>query len=108
MVLGVTVTGERAQRRLDIYLLAGSVLIVALSGVGAVTSGSFTTDEIALNQGAAATLLHGANPFTSDLSWTLSQYGISGGSFTLDGGLVTSQTYPSLSFLLYVPAVALI
>lgn len=106
MGMAVSLTGERAQSRLDTFLLVGSVLIIALSGAGTVTNGSFTSDEIALNQGAASTLLHGANPFTADLSWVMNKYGISGGSFTLDGGMVTYQTYPALSFLLYAPAVA--
>ena len=107
MVLAVTVTSEDGQRRLDAYLLAGSITLVALSGAGFVANGSLTTDEIALNQGAAVTLLHGANPFTSDLSWTLPAYGISGGSYSLDGSVIGAQTYPALSFLLYAPSVAL-
>ena len=108
MALAVTVRGEAAQRRFDQVLLIGSVAIVALVGAAGASTRALGTDEVALDQGAAIRLLHGINPYTADLSFALHQFGVSVGTVTLNGGIVSTASYPPLSFLLYVPAVALL
>ncbi len=108
MALAVVVRDERAQQRFDLLLLFGSVAIVTILGAVLASTRALGTDEIALNQGSAIQLLHGVNPYTADLSFALHQFGVGVGTLTLDGGVVSSASYPSLSFLLYVPAVAVL
>jgi len=69
----------------------------------------YGTDEIAFNQYAAQLAAHGLNPYTHSMAAALSQFHVSpnGYTFLLDGTAVTSLSYPALSFLFYVPFVAL-
>jgi uncharacterized membrane protein len=108
MALAVTVRSDAGQQRLDLLLLVGSVAIVTLVGAAGASSRPLGSDEIALDQGSAIQLLHGVNPYTADLSFALHQFGVSVGTVTLDGGVVSSASYPPLSFLLYVPAIAVL
>ena len=52
--------------------------------------------------------IHGVNPYVMNFAYALHSFGTaSGGTMTLHGTLVSSISYPSLSFLLYVPLVAI-
>ena len=69
----------------------------------------YGTDGMALNHYSAILVLRGENPYASDLSPALVLFPIPENVLTPreTGELVTSQTYPALSFLLYVPFVAI-
>lgn len=68
----------------------------------------YGTDGMAYNHYSAILVLRGQNPYASDLSRALGLFHIPENVVTPreTGELVTSQTYPALSFLLYVPFVA--
>jgi hypothetical protein len=97
-------------RRLDAVVLVG-----ILAGLGGWTflatqeNPAYGTDGIALDEGAAVTLLEGRNPYASDLSWALDRYRVPPSYWTLrlDGGFVTQVSYPAASFLIYLPPLAL-
>ena len=69
----------------------------------------YGTDGMAFNHYSAILVLRGENPYVSDLSRALVLFPIPETVLTPreTGELVTSQTYPALSFLLYVPFVAI-
>jgi uncharacterized membrane protein len=69
----------------------------------------YGTDEVAFDQYAAHLLLHGINPYTHSMAPAFSMFHVSpnGYTFTLSGAPVTTLSYPSLSFLPYVPFLAL-
>jgi uncharacterized membrane protein len=66
---------------------------------------AYGTDEIAFDQYAAQLLRHGLNPYTHSMAPAFTMFHVSpdGYTFLLNGRPVTSLSYPSLSFLLYVP-----
>lgn len=108
MGLAVTMRGEAAERRLDAALIAGTLVLVAIVGVAAGTANGYGTDELAYGQAAASSVLHGVNPYVTDYTPALKAFGVaSGATMTLHGTVVPSIAYPSLSFLVYIPAVAL-
>jgi hypothetical protein len=109
MALAVLVRTDAAERRLDAVLIFGTLFIVAMvSAVGGTAEG-YGTDELAYGQAAASALLHGVNPYTADFTSALHSFGVaSGATMTLHGTVVPSIAYPSPSFLVYVPAVALL
>ena len=97
-----------ARRRLDWFLISGSIAIVVLVPLIGHAAWGYVTDELAYDQAAASSLLHGINPYPQDFTWALHGYGVASGStMQLQGTVVPYIAYPSLSFLLYVPAVAL-
>ena len=105
----LTVRTQEAQRRLDVVLIAGSIALVVLLPLATAIVSGYATDELAYDQAAAASLLHGVNPYTVDFTQALQTYGVGqGATMTLHGTLEPFVTYPALSFLLYVPAVALL
>ena len=108
MALAVMVRSEHGQRRLDAGLVAGTLVLIALVGIAGGTASGFGTDELAYGQAAASSVLHGVNPYVTDYTSALRTFGVgSGATLTLHGTPVPSIAYPALSFLLYVPAVAL-
>src|SRR5438132_5653226 len=108
MGLAVTVTREESKRRLDRYLIVGTLLTIALVAVGGGSVEGYGTDELSFDQAAAAQLLHGVNPYVMNFAYALHSFGTaSGGTMTLHGTLVSSISYPSLSFLMYVPLVGI-
>lgn len=99
---------DTARRALDAGLLAGTLALIVIVPLLTGTGGGYTTDELTFDQSAAATLLHGANPYATDYSSALGTFGVyEGQTMRISGSPVAQDTYPSLSFLLFVPAVAL-
>lgn len=95
-----------ARARLDRFLIIGSVALVVVLPLSAAQSLGYLTDELAFDQAAAASVLHGINPYTVDFTHALQSYGVSTGTMTLHGTFEPYVSYPALSFLLYLPAVA--
>ena len=103
----VIVRAPSARRRLDWLLISGTIAIVVIVPLVGHGGWGYITDELAYDQAAASSLLHGANPYPQDFTWALHAYGVAAGStMQLQGTPVPYIAYPSLSFLLYVPAVA--
>ena len=69
----------------------------------------YSTDSAAFNQVAARVLLHGHNPYTTTMASAarLLQVPAHNWTYTVNGGHVTSLSYPAGSFLFQVPAMAL-
>jgi uncharacterized membrane protein len=69
----------------------------------------YGTDEIAFNQRAAELLLKGLNPYTASLANSLDAFMVPEQYHTwlLNGHEVARLSYPALSFLVYLPALAL-
>ena len=69
-------------------------------------SPAYPTDEVAFDQYAAFLLVHGNNPYVHSMAPAVGLYHLSPNNYTfhLDGTPVTTLSYPSLSFLLYAPA----
>ena len=74
-----------------------------------ITAPGYGTDEIAFDQYAAQLVLHGMNPYVHSMAPAFSLFHVSpdGYTFLLNGQPVTSLSYPALSFLFYVPFLAL-
>lgn len=70
---------------------------------------AYGTDEIAFDQYAALLARHGLDPYTHSMAPAFSLYQVSPDGFTyhLNGTPVTTLSYPSLSFLPYVPLLML-
>lgn len=70
---------------------------------------AYGTDELAFDQYAAELLWHGHNPYTHSMAPAFGLFHVSQAfaTFGLNGVPVTNLSYPSLSFLIYVPFVAL-
>lgn len=108
MGAAIAVHGERGRRTLDGVLLSGTLALIVVVPLVIVGTAQYSTDELAIDQSAASSVLHGANPYTTDYSSAFNTYGVyHGQTMRLDGTSVSSVSYPALSFLLYVPAVAL-
>lgn len=67
---------------------------------------AYGTDEMSFDQYAAELLLRGINPYTTSMAPAFNQFFVSPDAFTytLTGRAVTALSYPSLSFLVYIPA----
>lgn len=100
----IVVRGRPAQARLDRLLLLACLLQATLQIVVATSWHGYVSDELAFGQAAASALIHGFNPYGVNLAAALHQYGVGWGTLTLGGQVVHSVSYPSLSFLLYIPA----
>ncbi|MGH7687427.1 MAG: hypothetical protein ACREN2_11505 [Candidatus Dormibacteria bacterium] len=108
MGAALLVQSRDGQRRIDLLILGGTVALIVIAPVVAAL-GNYLTDELAYDQAAAAALLHGVNPYGTDLTSALSTFGVSvGQTIRLDGTPMPNLSYPSLSFLVYVPGVALL
>ncbi len=92
-------------RRLDMASLIAVVLIAFSSKV----TKRFGTDELMIDYYSAFQFLHGLNPYVPSVTSNVYQnYDLSAeiyGTPYTTGGVVTNLNYPSLSFLLYIPAV---
>lgn len=109
MPLAFVPLGPRAVRALDLTLLLGTLAAFALWTQQAIyASPAYGTDEVAFGQGAAQLLLAGHDPYAANLAWTLGHFQVASTDMTntLAGTLVTRLSYPALSFLVYVPALA--
>jgi len=98
----VLLRSARAIAVLDRILLYGTLFIGVLWVVALVYGNpNYGTDEAAFVQGAAQTLLHGHNPYGSNLSWALQHFAVAPNSYTYttSGHLITHLNYPALSFL---------
>ena len=86
-------------------LLVSVAAFLIWSYLQVVTAPSYGTDEIAFDQYAAQLVTHGLNPYTHSMAPAFSLFHLSpnGYTFHLNGTPVTTLSYPSLSFLLYVP-----
>ncbi len=93
----------RALAGATLGLTIGSFLLWAYLQV--LSSPAYGTDEVAFDQYAAQLARHGMNPYTHSMARAFSLFHVSpdGYTFLLNGHTVTSLSYPSLSFLLYVP-----
>ncbi|HVA22721.1 MAG TPA: hypothetical protein VNN74_11590 [Candidatus Micrarchaeia archaeon] len=108
--LAVVALPPRIERAVDAVLLVGTLVALALWTQQAIyASPAYGTDEIAFGQGAAQALLAGHDPYAVNLGWTLTHFQVPPVDMTttLSGALVTRLSYPALSFLLYVPLLAL-
>ena len=85
------------------------VAFIVWSYTQIVAAPGYGTDEIAFDQYAAQLLLHGINPYVHSMARSFSLFHVSpnGYTFRLTGQPVTSLSYPALSFLIYVPFLAL-
>ena len=70
---------------------------------------SYGTDELAFDQYAGELVRQGLNPYTHTMAPALPLFRVSSGgyTYTLAGQGVTQLSYPALSFLVYVPFLAL-
>lgn len=109
-VLALTPLSARARAVGDAVTMGGTAAAAALWTIALVYgSPGYGTDEAALVQGAATALLHGGNPYTAHLGGVLDQFLVppSSWTYTLSGHLVDVLNYPALSFLVYLPVLAL-
>lgn len=69
----------------------------------------YGTDALAFNHYSAQLLVHGQDPYTSSMEPAYREFSVPAPVYTptVNGGLVLSQSYPALSFLIYVPFVLL-
>jgi len=97
----------RALAAATLGLSVGAFLIWSLLQV--LAKPGYGTDEIAFDQYAAQLLRHGLNPYTHSMAPAFALFHVSpdGYTFLLNGHTVTSLSYPALSFLAYVPFLAL-
>jgi len=92
---------------------ATAVLTVTLFVVWGVVStqglAHYGTDAMAFNQYAAELARHGMNPYVHSMRPAYALFHIlpSGYTYSFTGAPVTALSYPSLSFLVYVPLLAL-
>ena len=70
---------------------------------------AYGTDEMAFDQYAAQLFLHGVNPYLHSMapSFRIFQVSPNGYTWMTNGKPVTSLSYPALSFLVYIPFLAL-
>jgi hypothetical protein len=69
----------------------------------------YGTDELAFNQYAGQLAQHGLNPYAHSMKGAFPEFRVSAGGYTysLTGDRITQLSYPALSFLVYVPFLAL-
>jgi uncharacterized membrane protein len=69
----------------------------------------YGTDALAFNHYSAQLLVHGRDPYASSMEPAYREFSVPAPVYTptVNGGLVLSQSYPALSFLIYVPFVLL-
>ena len=101
-------------RLADAFQWATAVVTVALfvaSGIASteVAGHQYGTDALAFNQYAAELARHGINPYVHSLARALALFDVRPAlyTYTFTGAHVTALSYPSLSFLVYVPLLAL-
>ena len=111
-VVAIAVTCRLATTldRLDwVVLVAAVVLMGAWAAAELYFEPAYGTDEAAFVQYAAKLVMHGHNPYQTNLLPALTEFRVpaSYATYKLDGTIASNLAYPSLSFLLIVPAVLL-
>ena len=113
LVLACLIAAARTEdvlERLDRWLLVlGLLVLVALVGYGLRNSSGYSTDEAAFVHGAAAALLHGHDPYGTNLLGSLSKFGVPEiyWTYTMNGGVVSTLGYPALPVLVAAPFAAI-
>lgn len=105
-----TAQSENELARLERWLLVlGLLALAAWTAVALHSQAAYFTDEAALTQGAANLLIHGHDPYGSNLLSALAGYSTFGKflTHTMNGGIVTTFGYPPVSLLVVVPFVFL-
>lgn len=108
VALAVTSKTDRSLDHLDLVIL---VMAIVILGAWAATElyfyPAYGTDEAAFVQYAAQLLMHGRDPYTVNLLPALTQFRvpIQYATYKLNGTVASNLAYPSLSFLLVVPAI---
>lgn len=84
-----------------LFIVAGVAETQGVAGYG--------TDAVAFNQYAAELARHGLNPYVHSLAPAYKLFAVHPRdyTYTITGAHVTALSYPSLSFLVYVPLLAL-
>jgi hypothetical protein len=92
------------------FAWANAILVVILMGVWTYlqlhNNPGYGTDELSFDQYAAQLVTHGLhNPYTHSMepAASLFRLGPDSYTYTITGARVTQMSYPSLSFLVYVP-----
>jgi hypothetical protein len=92
------------------FAWCNAILIVILMGVWTYlqlhNNPGYSTDELSFDQYAAQLVAHGFhNPYTHSMQPAVPLFRLSPDAYTytITGGRVTVMSYPSLSFLVYVP-----
>ncbi|WDL96103.1 hypothetical protein [Alicyclobacillus sp. ALC3] len=109
-VLSLTATKQRTHRQIEVLvviLFVGAVSAWVYSQIYG--NPSYGTDELAFDQYSAQLLLHHINPYTVSLAPAFSEFQVPiiFHTFTLTGGTVAQLSYPAMSFLFYVPLLAM-
>lgn len=97
-------------RRVQGVILAAAVAVLACTAIGQILNAPYYgTDAVAYSQYQAQLVLHGHNPFTASLAPALDLFHVPVNYTThyLNGGIITTASYPSGSFLFYIPGVLL-
>ena len=92
-----------------VTMLVGLLALLAWTLLTIRNGNGYGTDELAFNQYAASLVRHGLNPYAHTMKPALSMFSVGehGITHTLSGQVVTQLSYPALSFLVYVPFLAL-
>jgi uncharacterized membrane protein len=102
LAVAVTTTSRRSLVRVDTaVLVVGLALLAATSIANLYGNPGYGTDEAAFEQYAATLLVHGHDPYGSDLlrALTLYRVPIQYATSTLGGGTVSTFGYPDVSIL---------
>lgn len=96
------------------FAWSNAILIVVMMGVWTFlqfhNNPGYGTDELSFDQYAAQLVAnHGLNPYTHSMQPAVALFRLSPDSYTytISGHRVTALSYPSLSFLIYVPFILL-
>ena len=98
----------------NLFAWSNAILIVVLMGVWTYLqlhgNPGYGTDELSFDQYAAQLVAnHGLNPYTHSMQPAVPLFRLSPDAYTytISGQRVTAMSYPSLSFLVYVPFILL-
>ena len=105
LVMGLANATDFHQRLSLVSFLATVAGFLLWSWVQIRLQPNYGTDEIAFNEYAARLLQHGQNPYQNSMQPAFDLFRVSPNGFTLrlDGTPVDTFSYPSLSFLTYLP-----
>lgn len=108
---GALALSMRPRTYADEVVAAGFVLAFVVQAAIHVTSqpvaDQYGTDALAFNHYSAQVLVQGRNPYVTSMEPAYREFNVPAPVYTPTtiGGLVVSQSYPALSFLIYVPFV---
>ena len=108
-VINIWVRRQYSMRWQAGLFLAAVVAMGLIAAYAVIGNPGYGTDEMAFDQYAAQLMLHGHNPYTHSMAPSFDTFHVPEifRSFKLDGGVVSQMSYPSLSFLIYVPIMLL-